>query len=415
MVSNHSRLRQYNRIAVIGGTFDPIHYGHLVAAEAVAHALKAQKILFVPSGQPPHKIGKPVSTGEHRYRMAQLATAANPLFDVSRMELDRSGPSFTVDTIKAIKAECKPGAEIYFIIGADAIEEIRTWHNAAELLRLCRFAAVTRPGSNKRQLQSSIKKLNKDFSASIVMLDVPGLDISGSDIRERFKTGKSVRYLLPPQVEEYARRNNLYGTKKPGFNRCKSIVKARLSPKRFDHTMGTVEAAAELAVHYGVNVGKAKLAALLHDCTKEYGDEKKLALCEVWGIPVDEVMSINIGLTHSLLSAESARRDFGVSDGEILQAIRYHTTGGRGMTPLDKIIMLADFIEPNREKYEGLEDMRRLAYTDINEALRIGISNTIEFNERRGRPVHNWSREALEELLNDQREIMDEQGITGSL
>ncbi len=168
--------------------------------------------------------------------------------------------------------------------------------------------------------------------------------------------------------------------------------------KRFVHTMGVVEAAEELARFYGADVKKARLAALLHDCAKEYSGDKKRALCIMWGIPLDEVSDKQISITHSFLGAESARRDFGVTDEEILQAIRLHTTGGRGMTMLDKVIMLADFIEPTRDYYYGLNEIRELAFKDINKALRFGIETTIKYNEEESRPIHPWGREALEEL-----------------
>jgi nicotinate-nucleotide adenylyltransferase len=396
MATNHYRFESLRSVAVIGGTFDPIHFGHLAAAEAVVKSVNPQKVLFVPSGQPPHKAGKPVTQAEHRYRMAQIATAANPAFDVSRIEIERNGPSFTLDTIKAIIAECQPGADITFVTGADAITEILTWHRAAELLRLCKFVAVTRPGVDS--LKKHVKMLTKEYSARIQLLEVPGLNISGSDIRERFKKGRPVRYLLPRGVEEYIRRHNLYGTKPLSFGRCEALIKARLSAKRYAHTMGVVECAEKLAAHYGADVKKARLAALLHDCAKEYSEDKKRTLCEIWGIRLDKILEKQINITHSLLSAESARRDYGVTDRAVLQAIRYHTTGARGMTLLDKIIMLADFIEPTREQYEGLQEMRGLAYADINAALCVGIYNTIRFNEDKHRPVHRASREALEKL-----------------
>jgi nicotinate-nucleotide adenylyltransferase len=401
MATNHYSLKHLRSIAVIGGTFDPIHFGHLAAAEAVAKFVNPQKVLFVPSGQPPHKTGMPVSPAEHRYNMVQIATAANPLFDVSRIEIERNGPSFTLDTIKAIIDECRPGAEITFVTGADAIMEILTWHRAAELLTLCKFVAVTRPGVDR--VKKHVKMLEKDYSARIKRLEVPGLNISGSDIRERFKTGRPVRYLLPHQVEAYAREHHLYGTKTLSFKRCEALIKARLSSKRYEHTMGVVDAAAKLAAHYNTDVNKARLAALLHDCAKEYSEDKKRELCKQWGIRLDKVLIQQINLTHSFLSAESARRDFGVTDREVLQAIRYHTMGNANMSPLDKIIMTADFIEETREPYEGLQEMRELAFKDIDAALRIGIANTIKFNEEKGRPVHRASRAALEELKNERK------------
>jgi nicotinate-nucleotide adenylyltransferase len=237
--------------------------------------------------------------------------------------------------------------------------------------------------------------LRGKYSADISLLEIPGMEISSSDIRQRIASGTSVRYMLPQAVADYARRHRLYRKEPFSFLECKNILSSRLSERRFTHTMGVVRSAEELAEHYGADKEKARMAALLHDCAKEYSEDKKRALCAQWGIPIDDVLDVQISITHSLLSAESAMRDYGISDGEILQAIRFHTTGSGHMTLLDKIVMLADFIEDTREQYEGLKEIRALAYKDINKALRVGIKETIRLNERLRRPVHRWSRDAL--------------------
>ncbi len=204
--------------------------------------------------------------------------------------------------------------------------------------------------------------------------------------------------MLPRPAEDYARRNNLYGVKTLSFEEIKKLIASRLSDKRFAHTMGVVESAVKLAERYGADVEKARMAALLHDCAKEYSEDKKRALCEIWDIPTDDILAKKISITHSLLGAESARRDFYITDNEILRAIRYHTTGFKDMTLMDKIIMLADFIEPTREYYDGLKEMRELAFTDLNAALRVGITETMRYNERKGLPVHPWGYDALASL-----------------
>ena len=175
-------------------------------------------------------------------------------------------------------------------------------------------------------------------------------------------------------------------------------LRVRLSPKRFNHTMGVVEEAGKLAAHYGVDVEKARWAALLHDCAKEYSSHKKHTLCKLWRIELDDILLENIDITHSLLGAESARRDYLIDDETILQAIRYHTTGHKNMTLLDKVIMLADYIEPGRDNWGPLEEMRRLAQTNINKALILGVKATIKEEKSEGNPIHPWSIDALKTL-----------------
>jgi len=391
----HDYLECCDRLAVLGGTFDPIHNGHLAIAEAVLHKFNPQKVLFVPCGVPPHKPNVFVVDGEHRYQMVLLATCEHPGFDVSRLEILRGGTSYTIDTIRFLRSLCPINATIYFIIGADSLDEILTWKDAPELLKLCEFIAITRPGYKFQQ--NIAEHFYSTYGATIHLLEEPLLEISGSNIRERFANGQPVRGLIPRSVEDYARHNNLYSLYNH-FEWAMEQIKSRLSSKRFQHTLGVLEEAEKLAKHYGADIMKARWAALLHDCAKQYSTDKKRALCNVWGIQLDEVMSTQIGLAHGLIGAESAERDFYINDPEVNQAIRYHTTGHKKMTLLDKIIMLADYIEPYREFYEGLDEIRKYAYINMDKALYIGTKGTIKDEKNKGNAIHHWSKDALKVL-----------------
>ena len=401
MGSPHDYLERCDKLAIMGGTFDPIHMGHLAVAEAVLHQFKPRRVLFIPSGSPPHKPQK--TPGEHRYQMVLSAICHNPGFDISRMELNRAEESYTIDTIKALKEICPQNAELLFIMGADSLMNILKWKNTAELLTLCKFVTIPRSGYSNEKLNAQIEMLQKEYNAQIYLLESPILEISATDIRERFAKGLPVSGLMPRPAEDYVRQYGLYQSINPDlgskhFEWAKARLKLRLSAKRFTHTLGVVEESEKLAKHYGADVNKAKWAGLLHDCTKEYSKEKKRALCKLWGIHIDSVIEAQIDIAHSLLGAESAKRDFYVTDEEILQAIRYHTTGNKGMTLLDKIAILADFIEPYREDYYPLEEMRKYAYTNMDKALAIGTKSTIDSVTAKGYPIHQWSSDALKEL-----------------
>jgi nicotinate-nucleotide adenylyltransferase len=392
-------LDRCHSLAVLGGTFDPIHRGHLAVAEAVLARYTPQRVLFMPCGQPPHKEGAAISPAEHRYQMAVLATCDHPSYDVSRLELDRPGASYTVDTVRELSSICPADARIYYIVGADALDQLTTWHEAEALIALCRFIAVPRPGYQKKQTAGTIRRLTARFGARIDLLDMPKINISGTEIRRRFAEGKSVRAFVPRPVEDYAHEHSLY--RGPlSFDAVKESLRKRLSPRRFTHTLGVIKEAERLARFYNAPLEKARWAALLHDCAKEYSTDKKRALCKRWGIPLDGTHTAQIDLTHGPMGAESARRDYYVHDPEILQAIRYHSTGHGAMTLLDKVIMLADFTEPYRESYPPLAQMRKLAYRDMHEALRIGIKYTIKEEEQAKNPVHHASFDALEALGN---------------
>ena len=189
------------RVGIMGGTFDPIHHGHLVAASEVESLFGLDEVIFVPTGEPWQKSDRRVSPAEHRYLMSVIATASNPRFWVSRVDIDREGPTYTIDTIQDIAAQ-RPGAELFFITGADALSQILSWKDAEAALKLARFVGVTRPGYD-------LTDEHLPFD-SVTMLDVPAMAISSSDCRERVAGGRPVWYLVPDGVVQYINKHNLY-------------------------------------------------------------------------------------------------------------------------------------------------------------------------------------------------------------
>jgi len=197
----------WRRIGIMGGTFDPIHYGHLLAAEEARWRFRLEVVIFVPAGQPPHKRPEGITDKEHRYNMVVLATCPNPHFLVSRVEIDRPGPSYAIDTVREFKREFGEEAEIYFITGADAVLEILTWHEADKLVELCEFIAVTRPGYD---LEAMYERLPSKFLEHIHPLPIPGIAISSTEIRRRVREGLPIKYLVPEPVEQYILKHGLY-------------------------------------------------------------------------------------------------------------------------------------------------------------------------------------------------------------
>lgn len=197
------------RLGIMGGTFDPIHWGHLVTAEAARHQFQLDQVLFVPAGQPPHKGGRHVSRAEDRYLMTFLAIANNPVFHISRMEIDRPGQSYTYDTIAKLR-ETYDLTELFFITGADAMRDVLTWHRAEELLTICHFVAASRPGftlDNYLQ-QEALHRFRQE--GNIHLIEVPAMAISSTDLRRRVAAGEPIKYLVPEAVENYVYKNRLY-------------------------------------------------------------------------------------------------------------------------------------------------------------------------------------------------------------
>ena len=189
------------RVGVMGGTFDPIHHGHLVAASEVAARFDLDEVVFVPTGQPSFKQGQDVSPAEHRYLMTVIATASNPRFTTSRVDIDRPGLTYTVDTLRDLRAQ-RPDADLFFITGADAIEQIATWKNAPELWEMAHFVAVSRPGH-----VLSVVGLPSEH---VSLLEIPALSISSTDCRARARAGDPVWYLVPDGVVQYITKYRLY-------------------------------------------------------------------------------------------------------------------------------------------------------------------------------------------------------------
>ena len=189
------------RVGIMGGTFDPIHHGHLVAASEVQALFELDEVIFVPTGEPWQKSHRVVSPAEHRYLMAVIATASNPRFWVSRVDIDRDGPTYTIDTIQDVASQ-RPGAELYFITGADALAQILSWKDAADALKLAHFVGVTRPG-----YELSDAHLPSD---AVTLIDVPAMAISSSDCRARVRSGHPVWYLVPDGVVQYITKHRLY-------------------------------------------------------------------------------------------------------------------------------------------------------------------------------------------------------------
>ena len=196
------------RVGVLGGTFDPIHYAHLVIAEESRLRLQLDRVLFVPSGQPPHKLTKVITPAEHRLEMLQLAIASNPHFELSRLDMDRCGPCYSIDLLEILQSQLKPDAELYFIVGLDSLAELPTWHEPARLIRLCRLAVVGRPGYHVDMVQ--LETILPGVASRLDFVEAPEMGISSSEIQRRVQTGLPIKYQLPEPVEAYIVEHGLY-------------------------------------------------------------------------------------------------------------------------------------------------------------------------------------------------------------
>lgn len=393
------------KIGVYGGTFNPPHLGHLTAARSVFELLNLDLLLLIPAGLPPHKelpAGSP--TPEQRLEMTRLAGEQLGLGDKVRtldIELERGGRSFTSDTLAQLR-EQYPDSELWLLMGTDMFLTLQTWHEPEKILSLAGVAAFGRTEEDTEELFSAQRDyLYRTYpQARIFTLTLPGvIDVSSTELREKLAKGQGAN-LLAPAVYGYILREGLYNTnadlKHLPLSQLRPVALSYLKHRRIPHVLGTEQEAIRLAERYGADVEKARAAALLHDCTKKLDMPAQLALCEQYGIELDELEQKALKLLHSKTGAAIARDVFGVDD-DIYSAIWYHTTGHAHMTKLEKIIYLADYIEPSRD-FPGVDTLRKVCYEDLDKGLLLGLEMTIEEMTAMGNPVHRATVEARDWL-----------------
>lgn len=390
------------RIGVYGGTFNPIHRGHLTAARAAADALGLEKVLLIPDNLPPHKaLPAGSATGEDRLEMCRLTAGEVPGMEVLDLELRRSGPSYTSDTLAELHAQY-PDDELWLLVGSDMFLSLQEWHEPERILSLAGIAAFHRTrGDETERFAQQKANLEQIYGARVALLENPDVvEISSTELHVQLAQGRG-RSFLTEAVCGYVLRRGLYGThadlKHLTPEELRPIALSFLKPKRMPHVLGTEHEAAVLARRYGADVTSARIAALLHDCTKKLSMEEQLALCEQYGIALDELERKNLKLLHAKTGAAIARDLFGVSD-EIYWAIYWHTTGKADMTKLEKVIYLADYIEPSRD-FPGVEKLRRAVHADLEHGLLMALEDSIEEMRQRGNPVHPNTVEARDYLL----------------
>ena len=393
------------KIGVYGGTFNPPHLGHVTAARAVFELLKLDLLLLVPDGQPPHKMLPPGSpTPEQRLEMTRLAGEQLGLGERVRtldLELKREGRSYTAETLRQLHQQY-PEDELWLLMGTDMFLTLQAWREPGEILSLAGIAAFGRTEEDTEELFS----VQRDYlyrtypQARIFTLTIPGVvDVSSTELRTMLARGEGGN-LLPPAVYGYILREGLYDTradlKHLPLRTLRPVALSYLKHKRIPHVLGTEQEAIRLAERYGADVEKARVAALLHDCTKRLDMEEQLALCRQYGIRLDALEQQALKLLHAKTGAAIARDVFGVDD-EIYRAIWWHTTGHAGMTLLEKIMYLADYIEPSRD-FPGVDKLRAVCYKDLDEGLLMGLEMTIEEMTGMGNPVHHATIEARDAL-----------------
>lgn len=388
------------KIALFGGTFDPVHIAHLRMARMLADRLQLDRVLFMPTFVPPHKIKSSDTAASDRFQMCRLAVEDDPRFAVSDLELTRGGASFTVDTLTELK-EQYPDAQWYLLVGADMFMTFGTWYRFEDILSMATVCTVPREDVTAAELQAYADTLPVK-SARIEILDTPVGDISSSDIRERIAAGRSFDDLVPASVERYILERGLYSD--PVFMDLKQmepqfieIIRKRESDRRFLHSLEVAREAERLAKKYGADPDKARVAGLLHDVMKDISPDEQLQIFKDFDILLDDVEQKAKKLWHARAGAAFLEHILKISDQDLLNAVRYHTTARAGMSLLEKVLYIADFTSADRD-YDDVDVMRKLADRSLKEAMRYALEYTVRDLTDRGYPVHPDTLAALHEI-----------------
>ncbi len=377
------------KIGIFGGSFSPIHNGHLQIAEDCLIEMGLDKIIFLPNSKPPHKNVEKFSF-ENRAEMLKLAIEDNEKFEISLVEEDFSKTHYSYNTMK--ENFCNDKDKFYFIMGDDEFLNISSWYEYEKFLEITSVIVFLRK-YNLDFILDKNKDLIEKYDINIVKNSV--ISISSTDIRNRMNEKKSIKYLIPKKVCKYIYEDLNYFD----INKIKKDLKEKLSKNRYEHSLRVADYCKRLAVIYKVDENRAYLSGLVHDCAKNLEEFYMLNKKLNSDIIFDTEERDNENLRHAPIGAVVCKDLYGIFDEEILSAVRYHTIAKENMTLLEKILFISDKIEPDR-KYDTVDELRRLADFDIDRAIVKFLNDSFEYLEKKSQKVHHLSVKARDYLVN---------------
>ncbi len=365
------------RIGIFGGTFNPIHLGHVRLAEHYIKELQLDKLLIIPTKVPPHKLARNLASSKDRMEMCRLALSHCPQVEVSDIELHRPGRSYTVDTIRQLR-KIYPHDKFFMLVGGDMFRSFNRWYCFDEILLNCTLCTAARERNEYQELLRS-KIILSQYSENLQILDVPVLELSSTEIRERLQKKESCEGLLSPQVEEYIHAHYLYEPQEAhdaAVAEYTQIIRKLLKPSRFEHSLNVAKRAVILADLYGEDTKKAEIAGLLHDICKNMSHEEQLQWTKKSAIIFDKSFWAQPQLWHGFAAAEYVQQVLHISDSDIIDAIRYHTVGRADMSTFEKIIFLADLTSEERS-YPSAAEVRDIVDESLDEGMRTALLFTV--------------------------------------
>ncbi|MBQ2697901.1 MAG: nicotinate (nicotinamide) nucleotide adenylyltransferase [Clostridia bacterium] len=385
------------KMALLGGTFNPPHRAHVELAEHAVRVLGIDRVVVMPAADPPHKEVDGGLSADLRHELARLAFGGLPGVEVSDLELRRPGKSYTIDTLAELRAQ-NPGWQISLICGQDMFVTLESWYKGEELLRTTPILVFPRPEDglgDAGEVTTFARRYQALYQTEVTVADFPLRDVSSTDLRHEL-AHELLPTEIPAEVLWFIADRGLYGlrldesrAKTERERALLSQLSAVLDRHRLWHSIGVMEEMERLARRFGYeNLPLARLAGLLHDCTKNENTQKQLRLCQEFDIMISNLERSAPRLLHAVTGEPVARARYGLTEQEALFAIRYHTTGRAGMSLLEKLLYLADYVEPLRS-FPGVEPVRRvLRDQGLEPALLLALKNTIAELTERDSPIH---------------------------
>lgn len=328
--------------------------------------------------------------------MTALAAAEIPGASADGLELERTGKSYTSDTLRILR-DRHPGEELIFLLGTDMLLSLQDWHEPETICSLASIAVFAREAGREQEIAEAAERLQRDYHAQVYRISGEPVTVSSTELRSALPRRGGAE-LIPESVYAYIIRKRLYGAK-PDLAWLREKACAYLKPTRVPHVLGVEQEAVRMAERWGADPGDAAEAAICHDITKAVVHEEQLKLCEKYVLDVDELERTNEKLLHAKTGAAMAAELFGLQN-DVALAIRFHTTGRPGMTTLEKITYLADYIEPNRSGFDGLEELRAACYEDLDRAMELAMRMSLCEVREKGSPAHHNTADGHEWYMN---------------
>ena len=383
------------RIGIYGGTFNPPHKGHVRLAEAMLRDARLDKILIIPAGIPPHKESSELADDNSRLEMCNLAFSES-CFEISDIELKRDGKSYTVDTVTELR-KIYPDDELFLIIGSDMLLCFDKWYRYKDILKEVTLCVATREDEiSCEELLCFAGNILGLSEGEILVSEISAFECSSTDVRKKVKAGECTEELLFDSVRDYIAKNGIYTDE---YTPWRSLLKERLLEKRYIHSLNVADSARELAKKYGADEEKAYFAGLVHDVMKNASDEEQLQIMEKGGIILSRTEKNNPKLWHAMAGECYLRIEKGITDEDILNAVRYHTTGRAGMSFLEKVVYIADYISAERD-YGDVDVMRDLSMNKgLDEAALYALKYSFRSLSEKEKLIHTDSVEYYNELI----------------